>query len=63
MTKRHEKLNAFIAFISEMDNMQAERSEYKLLVDKQYWRWSKHKLLKRIRKVGNLILRKGKPTG
>jgi len=42
----------------EMDGVQAERSEFKLLVDKQYWRWSKQRLLKKIRKVGTSILRR-----
>ena len=63
MSRNRDKLNSVIAFVQEMDNVQAERSELRLLVDKQYWRWSKQKLLKRIRKIGNSILRKGeKPS-
>ncbi|GHV04050.1 hypothetical protein FACS1894211_16700 [Clostridia bacterium] len=54
-----KKLDGFVLFLLDMDNVQAERNELKLLVDPRYWRWSNRKLLRKIRKVGNVILKKG----
>jgi len=55
--KNRQRLDTFVGFLIEMDNVQAERNELKLLVDPAYWRWSNRKLLKKIRRVGNAILR------
>jgi hypothetical protein len=55
------KLDGFVGFLTDMDNVQAERNELRLLVNPRYWRWSNRKLLRKIRKVGNAILRKGLP--
>ncbi len=54
-------LDEFVEFIMEMDNVQAERNELRLLVDPKYWRWSNKRLLKRIRRVGKIILHGVKP--
>lgn len=60
MNKR-QKLDEFVDFLMQMDNVQAERNELRLLVNSAYWRWSNRKLLKKIRKVGNAVLKTGLP--
>ena len=59
MDNKRKKLDDFIDFVLQMDNVQAERNELRMLVDTGYWRWSNRNLLKKIRKVGKTVLKKG----